>query len=45
MTNDQPFGLFQAMYTTRILRRFRPDPIPDALSQLVDAQRTEVKEA
>lgn len=46
MTNDQPFGLFKAMYTTRALRRFRPDPIPgDALFQLIDAQHKWVKEA
>ena len=31
-------GLFQTIYTTRALRRFKPDPVPDeALFQLFDA--------
>jgi nitroreductase len=34
---DSP-GLFETLYTTRALRRFRPDPIPDEiLFQLFDA--------
>ena len=37
MTNDDP-GLFQTIYTTRALRRFKPDPVPDeVLFQLFDA--------
>lgn len=36
MTNDP--GLFETMYTTRALRRFKPDPVPDeVLFQLFDA--------
>ncbi|MEX0873974.1 MAG: nitroreductase family protein [Actinomycetota bacterium] len=32
------FGLFEAMYTSRALRRFKPDPVPeDVIFQLVDA--------
>lgn len=35
--SDAP-GLFQTMYTTRALRRFKPDPVPDAvLFQCFDA--------
>jgi nitroreductase len=31
-------GLFEALYTTRTLRRFKPDPVPDELLfQVVDA--------
>ncbi len=34
---DQP-GFFEVVYTTRALRRFRPDPVPDeVLFQLLDA--------
>ena len=37
MTNDHP-GLFETMYTTRALRRFKPDPVPDeVLFQVLDA--------
>lgn len=36
MANDP--GLFQTIYTTRALRRFKPDPVPDeVLFQLFDA--------
>jgi nitroreductase len=36
MTTDP--GLFQTIYTTRALRRFKPDPVPDeVLFQLFDA--------
>jgi nitroreductase len=36
VTNDP--GLFHTMYSTRALRRFRPDPVPDdVLFQLFDA--------
>lgn len=35
--NDEP-GLFHTLYTTRALRRFKPDPVPDAvLFQCFDA--------
>lgn len=35
--SDEP-GLFQTIYTTRALRRFKPDPVPDAvLFQCFDA--------
>ena len=35
---DGSVGLFEAIYTTRALRRFRPDPIPqDVLFQILDA--------
>lgn len=35
---DGVLGLFEAIYTTRALRRLRPDPVPDdALFQLLDA--------
>ena len=35
---ENPIGLFEAIYTTRALRRLRPDPVPDAvLFQLFDA--------
>ena len=30
MVTDQPIGLLEGMATTRSIRRFRPDPIPDA---------------
>lgn len=31
-------GLFQAIYTTRALRRLRPDPVPEeVIFQLLDA--------
>jgi nitroreductase len=37
MTGSDP-GLFQTIYTTRALRRFRPDPVPDdLLYQVIDA--------
>jgi nitroreductase len=37
MTDTEP-GLFQTLYTTRALRRFKPDPIPDdVMFQLFDA--------
>ncbi len=29
MATDQPIGLLEGMATTRAIRRFRPDPIPD----------------
>jgi len=33
-----PIGLFEAIYSTRALRRLRPDPVPDeTLFQLLDA--------
>ena len=32
------FGLFEAIYTSRSLRRFKPDPVPDGvIFQLIDA--------
>ncbi|MGB2694624.1 MAG: nitroreductase family protein [Dehalococcoidia bacterium] len=35
---DQPIGLFEALYSTRALRRLKPDPLPDeVLFQLLDA--------
>jgi nitroreductase len=35
---ESPIGLFAAIYTTRALRRFKPDPVPDeVLFQLFDA--------
>lgn len=38
MHDDQFTSLFHAIYTTRALRRFKPDPIPDeVLFQLFDA--------
>jgi nitroreductase len=37
VTHEHP-GLFETIYTTRALRRFKPDPIPDeVLFQLFDA--------
>jgi nitroreductase len=37
-TPDEQPGLFETIYTTRALRRFKPDPIPDdVLFQLFDA--------
>jgi nitroreductase len=36
--HEPAMGLFEAIYTTRALRRFKPDPIPEAiLFQLFDA--------
>jgi nitroreductase len=38
MTEPAPLGLFQAIYSTRALRRLKPDPIPDdVLFQVFDA--------
>jgi nitroreductase len=38
MTDAQPIGLFEAIYSTRALRRLKPDPIPDeVLYQIFDA--------
>jgi len=38
MTTRSDVGLFEAIYTTRALRRLKPDPIPDeVLFQLFDA--------
>ncbi len=38
MTDTPPISLFEAIYTTRALRRLKPDPIPeDVLFQLLDA--------
>jgi nitroreductase len=38
MVDDSDFGLFAAVYTTRALRRLKPDPIPDdVLFQVFDA--------
>lgn len=35
---SRDFGLFEAMYTSRSLRRFKPDPVPeDVVYQLIDA--------
>ena len=35
---DGAAGFFEVAYTTRALRRFRPDPIPqDVLFQILDA--------
>ena len=37
MTQDRP-DLFRTLYTTRALRRFKPDPVPDeVLFQILDA--------
>ncbi len=37
MTDERP-GLFETIYTTRALRRFKSDPVPDeVLFQLIDA--------
>ena len=37
MTSERP-GLFETIYSTRALRRFKPDPVPDeVLFQLLDA--------
>ncbi len=35
MTAASEIGLFEAMYTARSLRHFKPDPIPDALIEKV----------
>ena len=38
MTEAREIGLFEAMYTARSLRHFKPDPVPDALiEQVLDA--------
>jgi nitroreductase len=38
MNTERPIGLFEAIYSTRALRRLRPDPVPDeVLFQLLDA--------
>ncbi|HEV8714363.1 MAG TPA: nitroreductase family protein [Candidatus Binatia bacterium] len=38
MPEENPIGLFEAIYTARALRRFKPDPVPDeVLFQLFDA--------
>jgi nitroreductase len=38
MTDQTDPGLFQTIYTTRALRRFKPDPVPDdLLFQVLDA--------
>lgn len=38
MRSEPPIGLFEALYTTRALRRLRPDPVPDeVLFQVLDA--------
>ena len=38
MSSERPIGLFEALYTTRALRRLRPDPVPDeVLFQGLDA--------
>lgn len=38
MSDTRPIGLFEAIYTTRALRRLKPDPVPeDVLFQLLDA--------
>ena len=38
MSAERPIGLFEAIYSTRALRRLRPDPVPDeVLFQLLDA--------
>src|SRR5690606_8473404 len=35
MTRDTDVGLFDAIYTTRAIRRFKPDPVPDELLRRV----------
>ncbi len=38
MSDPETIGLFEALYSTRALRRLKPDPIPeDVLFQLLDA--------
>ena len=38
MSAERPIGLFEMIYSTRALRRLRPDPVPDeVLFQLLDA--------
>ncbi len=38
MTSEDRLGLFEALYTTRALRRIRPDPLPEELIfQILDA--------
>ena len=38
MTTQQDPGLFATLYTSRALRRFKPDPVPDeVLFQVMDA--------
>ena len=35
---DERIGLFEALYTCRAIRRFRPDPIPDSvLSKVIES--------
>jgi nitroreductase len=35
---DERIGLFDALYTNRAIRRFRPDPIPDSvISKVIEA--------
>ena len=39
MRGEGSIGLFEAIYTTRALRRLKPDPIPDELLfQVLDAE-------
>ena len=38
MTSEDTLGLFEALYTTRAIRRFKPDPVPnDVLRRVLDA--------
>ena len=38
VSEGRPIGLFEAIYSTRALRRLRPDPVPEeVLFQLIDA--------
>lgn len=38
MPSQAPFALHEAMYTSRALRHFKPDPVPDELiTQILDA--------
>lgn len=38
MSDSEAIGLFEALYSTRALRRLRPDPLPDeVIFQLLDA--------
>ena len=35
---DEQIGLFEALYTNRAIRRFRPDPIPDSvISKVIES--------
>jgi hypothetical protein len=37
-TMNERIGLFEALYTNRAIRRFRPDPIPDSvISKIIEA--------